>query len=90
MQAVKSNGHISIESRKIDKADKIFVTIKDDGEGIVEADKNKIFDPLYTTKVAGSGVGLSIAKRAFDKSNGEIIVSSKVNVGTEFKVYFPF
>ena len=89
-RVLKPEGTLLIESKKIEKGDQILVVISDDGNGIEERDIKRIFDPLYTTKSAGNGIGLSIAKRVFDKSNGEIVVHSKKNIGTEFKVYFPF
>ncbi|MGE5795887.1 MAG: PAS domain S-box protein [Ignavibacteria bacterium] len=69
------------------------VEIKDDGIGIPEEDLDNIFEPFSRAKnadeIKGSGLGLSIVKRAVDLLHGEIKVQSKLNEGTAFNVILP-
>lgn len=69
------------------------VEIKDEGIGIPKEDITNIFEPFIRAKNAdefkGSGLGLSIVKRAIDLLNGKIKVSSKLNEGTTFTVTLP-
>ncbi|UCF31895.1 MAG: PAS domain-containing protein [bacterium] len=65
------------------------LTVGDTGTGIHEEDQEKIFDPFYTTKEGGIGLGLSIAHRIVLDHDGEIRVQSSHGRGTEFIVRFP-
>ncbi len=67
----------------------ISVTISDKGIGIPEKQLEKIFDPYFTTKQTGSGLGLSIVYSIMRKHDGNIIVDSEIGVGTEFRLYLP-
>jgi signal transduction histidine kinase len=72
---------------------KIKVEIKDEGIGIPGEDLNNIFEPFSRAKnadeIKGSGLGLSIVKRAVDLLDGEITVESKLNKGTAFSIILP-
>jgi PAS domain S-box-containing protein len=90
IQAIDEKGRITIISRSLDDRKAVQIEIADDGQGI-EADKvQSIFDPLYSTKSDGHGIGLSIVKRTIKKLNGEILVSSEVGVGTVLKITIPY
>ena len=67
----------------------VVVRIRDRGCGISEENLPRIFDPYYTTKENGTGIGLATCKAIVLRHKGTIEVSSKVNAGTEFKVYLP-
>lgn len=67
----------------------IRIKIKDEGIGIEPKFIQKIFDPYFTTKQKGSGLGLSIVYSVIKKHGGYIIVDSTVGVGTEFIIYLP-
>ena len=69
----------------------IKLTISDTGYGISEVDKERIFDPYYTTKAQGmgTGLGLSVAQSIVKKHGGSIHCSSKPGVGTDFIIYLP-
>ncbi|RQW83051.1 MAG: response regulator [Geobacter sp.] len=67
----------------------ILVTISDQGEGIPEEALPRIFDPYFTTKDLGKGLGLSTVYSIVQNHNGHISVSSKPGVGTTFFVYLP-
>ena len=69
----------------------IEVLIEDTGNGIPENQKDKIFDPFYTTKAPGkgTGLGLSIVYKIIDSHNGKISLQSIVGKGTTFILQFP-
>ncbi|MDQ1331942.1 MAG: two-component system, cell cycle sensor histidine kinase and response regulator CckA, partial [Thermodesulfobacteriota bacterium] len=67
----------------------IRITVKDQGVGIPEKYFSKIFDPYFTTKQAGSGLGLATAYSIINKHNGHISVNSSPGAGTAFNIYLP-
>ncbi|MBN1318884.1 MAG: PAS domain-containing protein [Anaerolineales bacterium] len=64
----------------------IAISISDTGIGISQETLGKIFDPLFTTKKEGIGLGMAIAKTLVTENNGEIKVNSQVGIGTTFTV----
>lgn len=80
-------GEISISTKKEDKICKIFV--KDNASGMSEDTLSHLFEPLFTTKLKGIGLGLPIVKEIIDAHQGKIIVTSKKNVGTTFEIELP-
>jgi PAS domain S-box-containing protein len=67
----------------------IRISIIDQGIGIPEKHLSKIFDPYFTTKQAGSGLGLASAYSIIKKHNGYISVDSRLGTGTGFHIYLP-
>jgi signal transduction histidine kinase len=65
------------------------VVIRDNGCGIPEDQITKIFNPFYTSKSNGTGLGMGIAKNVMDAHNGRIEVHSQVGSGTEFLLSIP-
>ncbi len=67
----------------------LVIAIKDTGCGIDEDDLSKIFQPFYTTKQKGSGLGLFLIKNHLESLGGKIEVESKPGKGTTFKLFIP-
>ncbi len=67
----------------------VIIKVKDNGKGISEENKVRIFEPKFTTKSSGMGLGLAIIKNIIENYNGTITFESEENVGTEFIVSFP-
>jgi len=67
----------------------VCISIADSGIGIPEEHLSRIFDPFYTTKVRGSGLGLSTSFTIIKKHEGTIQVKSELGVGTIFCIYLP-
>lgn len=67
----------------------VRVSIADQGGGIGEKDLERIFEPYYTTKKTGKGLGLAISNAVVQAHKGHIAVESKVGQGTTFYVYLP-
>ncbi len=67
----------------------LTLTIKDEGVGIDPEVISRIFEPYFTTKANGSGLGLSIARRIVEAHGGDLSVTSKVGRGSSFQVTLP-
>ncbi len=65
------------------------VSIRDNGCGIAADKIGKIFNPFYTSKETGTGLGMAVAKKIIEAHNGTIKVDSRVGVGTEFAFAIP-
>jgi signal transduction histidine kinase len=84
----KSNGHIEVSLKASETT--YIITVKDNGKGIKEEDKNRIFLPNFTTKSGESGVGLSLTYNIIQTCGGNISFQSEEGVGTEFRIELPF
>jgi PAS domain S-box-containing protein len=69
--------------------DYVRVRIRDEGVGIPEKYVKRIFDPYFTTKPKGNGLGLATAYSIIKNHNGLMTVESQVHVGTTFTIYLP-
>ena len=65
------------------------ITLSDEGVGIEKTQLDKIFEPYFSTKTDGQGLGLASSYAVMKKHGGHICVESRVNVGTQFSLYFP-
>ena len=80
----------SLDSWQQDASEgRIRVTIRDTGEGIAPDLLGRIFDPFYTTKSHGTGLGLSVAHGILQEHSGAIDVESEIGRGTSFFISFP-
>ncbi|GAQ94360.1 hypothetical protein TAGGR_1540 [Thermodesulfovibrio aggregans] len=69
--------------------DNILIKISDTGSGVPEEVIDKIFEPFFSTKRDGLGLGLPLAKKVIEEHGGTIEFSSKLGQGTEVKIYIP-
>lgn len=92
------NGIQAIPEEQLDKRivvditkdqDHVIISVSDNGIGITEAHKDKIFEPKFTTKSSGMGLGLAMVKNIVEAYNGSITFTSNSGKGTIFKVSFP-
>jgi len=67
----------------------IEVTVEDTGCGIRQECMNKIFEPYFTGKSQGNGLGLAVVKNVVEKHGGKILVRSRMGNGSKFSVHFP-
>jgi signal transduction histidine kinase len=67
----------------------IEVTIEDSGEGITQSDMQWLFNPFFTTKEQGTGIGLTIASEIIQEHGGEILIYSVLHAGTTVICKFP-
>ncbi len=88
IEASEINSEIFITT-KLNPDGSVILEVKDQGIGIGESDKNKIFNDFYTNKQNGTGLGLSVCKMLLDEIGADIDFTSQINVGTKFFVTFP-
>ena len=86
-QAMPEGGKLTIAARE--KESFLEVEIADTGCGIPEEAVNKIFDPLFTTRAKGIGLGLAVCKTIIDRHEGNIEVKSQAGKGTTFTIRLP-
>jgi len=86
-QAMKDGGKLTISSLMQDKM--ICVAVRDTGAGISPENLKKLFEPLFTTKAKGIGLGLAVSKKLIEANGGRIEVLSEVGKGSTFSVYLP-
>ena len=91
MEATPEGGRITIQGERDGDANKVRLTIADTGQGISEEDVPRIFEPFFSTKNAGKGVGLglSMVYGIIREHNGTIEVDSAPGKGTAFKIVLP-
>jgi PAS domain S-box-containing protein len=87
MQAMTKGGTLKLQTGEND--DGVWVSVGDTGGGIPQEQINRIFEPFYTTKKKGSGLGLMIVQRIVRAHNGRIELESHVGRGTIFRVWLP-
>ncbi len=88
IQAMPDGGELMIRPRA-PSADAVEVSISDTGMGIPEHQRERIFEPLFTTKTQGIGLGLAIVKTLVEGHDGRVTVESQVGEGTTFTVRLP-
>ncbi len=96
-QAMPEGGIINISAKNVKAASKdnlplseenyLKISVTDKGHGIPEENLSKIFDPYFTSKQKGSGLGLATAYSIIHRHDGHLAVKSKVGVGTTFTIY---
>jgi PAS domain S-box-containing protein len=89
MSSVTDRPRVLRVRSKVNDEGSIQVTIEDSGTGIEEAIRHRIFDPLFTTKSAGMGMGLSICRSIIEAHGGRLSASPSTPHGTEFKFTIP-
>jgi two-component system, NtrC family, nitrogen regulation sensor histidine kinase NtrY len=83
----KEKGNVFIQAEK--SAGKVVVSIRDNGCGIPDDIRHKIFSPNFTSKSGGTGLGLAITKKITDNLGGSISFESEINKGSTFYISFP-
>jgi PAS domain S-box-containing protein len=87
VQALEQKGTISLKIYRMNKT--CVMEIRDTGSGIAEEDLPFIFDPFYTTKKEGTGLGLTITHRIIEEHDGRIEVESRAGEGSIFRLLIP-
>ncbi len=98
-QAMPEGGVINVTVRNVTISDKdslpldegkyLVISIRDNGVGIPKEHIQKMFDPYFTTKQRGSGLGLATAYSIIKRHDGHITVKSELGIGTTFNIYIP-
>jgi signal transduction histidine kinase len=85
--SLEKDGELNIDTGE--KNGFLWVKFRDNGSGIKKENLEKIFEPLFTTKPKGIGLGLAISKRLVEQNGGSIEVTSQAGRGTTFTVKLP-
>lgn len=86
-QASPPQGSVTVKTRQA--GDIVEVDVIDRGSGIAPKDRESIFNPFFTTKSSGVGLGLAIVSKIVDEHGGEITVDSEPGAGSVFRVFLP-
>lgn len=89
IQATENTPTPLIEVSTSVKDNEICISVKDNGIGIEKSLHEKIFEPKFTTKSTGSGLGLAMVKNIVQNYKGRIVLSSEEKQGTTFTIFFP-
>lgn len=87
IQAMPAGGTLNVATNAYDKM--VSITIADTGEGMTEDQVKKIFEPFYTTKSQGLGLGMPYAQRVIEQHQGTIQIESQMGAGTRIKISLP-
>jgi signal transduction histidine kinase len=87
LDAMPDGGRLTVSARHADGF--VEATFVDTGAGIGAEDMHKVFEPLFTTKSSGTGLGLSVCQQIMSNHGGTINVASKPGVGSTFSVRLP-
>ncbi|MFO7915803.1 MAG: response regulator [Candidatus Krumholzibacteriales bacterium] len=89
IQACDQGGLLSIMIKESEKQGMILIEFRDNGAGIGEGISDKLYNPFFTTRTEGSGLGLSISRKIIESHRGTITHQSKPGEGTVFFVEIP-
>ena len=89
IQAMPEGGQLALKGQASEDHQWVQLSIQDSGTGILPEDMNKLFDPFFSTREGGIGLGLSIAHRIIDQHHGKIEVESKPGKKTLFTLWLP-
>ena len=80
-------GKVVLRARR--EAGKVALEVEDNGVGIAEQDREKVFEVFYSTRKGGTGLGLAIARRIASSHGGDIEVESTPGEGTTMRLWLP-
>jgi PAS domain S-box-containing protein len=89
IDAMPKGGELKITADKDNSTNELVITFEDTGTGISAGDIDKIFEPFYTTKDEGTGLGLSLAYQVIKSHSGRLDISSQVGHGTRISIRLP-
>lgn len=87
VQAMTTGGVLTLQTGE--SSDDVWMSVTDTGGGIAQEQVNRIFEPFYTTKKKGTGLGLMIVQRIVRAHAGRIELDSQVGRGTTFRIWLP-
>jgi signal transduction histidine kinase len=80
---------LAVEPEAGPDGDGCVIAVRDTGVGISAADRERIFDPFFSTKLTGTGLGLALVHQIVHEHGGHIAVRSAPGAGTEFRIWLP-
>jgi signal transduction histidine kinase len=89
IEAVCENGRIQVAAEEVGESGEILISIQDDGPGIAPEDLNRIFEPYFTKRPGGTGLGLALVRRIVEKHMGKIRAQNLPEGGARFEIRLP-
>ncbi len=89
IEAMPEGGTLAIRTQYQEDPAAVLLEVTDTGHGILEEDRDRIFDPFFTRKSEGTGLGLSISRQILEKHGAHIELDSQVGTGSTFRIIFP-
>jgi signal transduction histidine kinase len=86
-QAMGREGTLTLGTER--RGDWVVLSVSDTGEGIAPESLERIWEPFFTTRTQGTGLGLSLVRRIVEDHGGHVEVESQPGQGTTFRLYFP-
>jgi two-component system NtrC family sensor kinase len=90
IEAMPEGGTLTIRTLYREEPPAVVLQVTDTGYGILEEDRDRIFDPFFTRKSEGTGLGLSISRQILEKHGAYIELDTEIGAGTTFRIIFPF
>jgi signal transduction histidine kinase len=87
--AIGEEGHVRLRAAPFPEGGGAILAVEDDGPGIPDEAREKVFTPFFTTKFSGTGLGLAIARSLVEQHNGSLQFETKPGEGTTFFVLLP-
>jgi len=87
-EAMPEGGLLVIEAR-LASSESVEITVTDSGEGITSSDLKQVFDPFFSTKASGTGLGLAVTKEILQGCGGTIAIDSQPGMGTTVSIHLP-
>jgi len=92
-QAMPDGGRLTVKTSRASQgsggAGKVILSVADTGEGIPEEHLERIFEPLFSTRTRGIGLGLALTKRLVEEHGGKVGVESQIGIGSTFTITLP-
>lgn len=89
LQALPDGGTLILSTRHTRDISGVEITVQDNGPGILPEDQARVFQPFFTTKKGGTGLGLATCKRIITDHGGSLTVSSVPGLGATFRIWLP-
>jgi signal transduction histidine kinase len=89
VEAMPNGGKLRVQTRNLPEQDQVLIAVTDNGVGIEPDSLEQIFEPFFTNKSTGTGIGLTITRDIINQHSGEILAENNAQGGATFKVWLP-
>lgn len=89
VESIRGDGRVTVSLRRVTKSHEALIAVSDTGCGIPLEDRQRIFDPLFTTKPEGTGLGLAAVRRTATAHHGRISFKTRIGRGSKFVLALP-